>query len=168
MGAISLRKVLFLSIAALLFIVGCSNDSNDEVEQNETEQVTDAAVEETEDQQEDSRAFSNREALPFDINEFEEVYTNKFRESIGTGEGTQLAVKEETIAMINGSMSESMILLYTLNDLTEGNALGEYVEEFHSDLMNDTFYTDDILLNGLEINITATDINSVSVSVFKE
>ena len=158
-GVIELRKMLIALLIVFVFVLAaCSNDTDEDVIEVNNEE---AAVNESE-------AFTDRETLPFDTNEFNELYKSKYGEHIGSEEGTPLAVKEETIALLNGSMNETLILLYTLNDLTDGNEIGEYAEQFHSDLTNDTFYNDDTVLDGLEINISATDINSVSVSVFNE
>lgn len=164
-----MRKILIL-IAVVFFIVGCSESDDDidaTTEGKEIVQVTneDPADEETE---AEGIPLADRESLPFDVKEFKQIYESKYEEFLDGEPGDNIVIRDETILMLEASVNEGLILLYTLNELTGGNNLGEYAEQFSAELLDDTYFVDEIIIDGLEIHINAIDINYVAISVFKE
>ncbi|WP_368652382.1 hypothetical protein AB4Y30_11525 [Ornithinibacillus sp. 4-3] len=156
-----MKKVLFLLIAIML--VGCTNDSDESIDKNKDD-IDDEEVVNVED--DESKASTERSQLPFDINEFNELYDKRLEEYVSEEDRTEILADKEQISIAFGHVNEVAAVLYTIDELIDGNELDTYGRQFVQELIDASFYIDETTIAGLEIQINAIDMENVSISVF--
>lgn len=163
---------LLIILLGVMLLAACSSNKEESVadepivEEPKQDEVIDSVIG-TVDQEETNDEIETN-PLPFNTDEFIESYSERIKGFEGLEDSMNLSIKENYISLTFGDVIEAQVLLNTLSEFAEAEAINELASEMVLDLVEDGYYINEEIINGFDIKINAVDVSSVMVVVTNE